>query len=703
LIVLRIIIPCASFALPVNKYFRGYHFMAPVDRETALREIENLRAEINKHNDLYYVKDAPAITDVEFDRLMRQLLEWETQFPDLITPDSPSQRVGGKPSEAFGTISHRVPMLSLGNAFSGEELRAFDTRVRNGLRQGETVEYVVELKIDGLAISLTYEDGLFLYGATRGDGETGEDVTTNLKTIRSIPLRLHIASDITTPKRAEIRGEVFLPRKAFEKLNAERAEQEEPLFANPRNAAAGSLRQLDSRVTAKRDVSMIAYGIGQWEGAPLFSHYETLQFLSKAGFRTNQDVQIFSDIEDVIAYCANWADKRADLPYDIDGLVIKVNALSQQAELGTTSKEPRWAIAYKFPAEQASTIIKDIMLSVGRTGAVTPTALLEPVRLSGSTVSRATLHNEDYIREKDIRIGDTAVIQKAGEIIPEVVEVVFAKRTGHETEFHMPRECPVCGGAVVRAEGEAAHRCVNVNCKAIVREKISHFVSRDAMNMEGLGEAIVQQLLDAGLIQDAADLYTLTFDDVVKLERMGKKSTQNLLDAIAKSKENDVERLVFALGIRYVGVRAASLLAKRFGTLDAIIEASPEQLTEIPEIGPRIAESVVAYVQDADNLKIITKLQEAGVNFTHHSPVTSGPQPFDGKTFVLTGALPTLSRGEATKMIEDLGGKVTGSVSKKTDYVVVGDEPGSKYDKAKQLNIMILSEDDLRELVEKFK
>lgn len=668
-----------------------------MDRSEAIREIERLRVEINKHNELYYVKDSPDVSDAAYDSLMRQLISLENTYPELVTPDSPTQRVGGKPSEVFASITHRVPMLSLGNAFSAEELLSFDNRVRNGLRSGEQVEYVVELKVDGLAISLTYEEGLFIYGATRGDGETGEDVTANLKTIRALPLRINRTGN--PPKRVEIRGEVYMPHRAFAKINAERAGREETLFANPRNAAAGSLRQLDPRVTAERGLSMIAYGAGEWDGPPLGTHFDTLQFLSRAGFRINEGIRIFKRIEEVIDYCRNWAEKRTELSYDIDGLVIKVNSLAQQAELGATSKEPRWAIAFKFPAEQAATIIKGIILSLGRTGAVTPTAILDPVRLSGSTVSRATLHNEDYINAKDIRIGDTVIIQKAGEVIPEVVEVIKEKRTGEEKVFQMPGICPACGGPVVRAAGEAAYRCMNQNCAAVRREKVIHFVSRDAMNIDGLGEAIVHQLFDAGLIEDAADLYTLSFDEVEGLERMGKKSTQNLFAAIEQSKENDVERLIFALGVRYVGVRAAGLLAAHFGTLDAVRHATVEQLTGIPEIGPRIAESVVGYFQDEGSRKLLEKLRQAGVNFSHHAPIAAGPRPLDGKTFVLTGSLPTLSRGEATAMIEKHGGKVAGSVSKKTDYVVVGSDPGSKYDKARQLNITILSEEELLELL----
>ncbi|HWR56428.1 MAG TPA: NAD-dependent DNA ligase LigA [Negativicutes bacterium] len=662
------------------------------------REIEQLRAEINRHNELYYINDAPVISDAEYDKMLRKLLTLEEAHPALVTPDSPTQRVGGKPGEIFETITHRVPMLSLGNAFSVEELRVFDNRVRSGLRPGEPVEYVVELKIDGLAISLTYEEGLFSFGATRGDGITGEDVTANLKTVRALPLRLKEVEGVPLPRRAEIRGEVFMPHKAFARINAERAAREEALFANPRNAAAGSLRQLDPRVTAQRDLSMIVYGIGEWDGPRLPTHAETLQFLARAGFRINEDIRIFRSIEEVAEYCQGWEEKRGEVPYDIDGLVIKVNTLAQQAELGATSKEPRWAIAYKFPAERANTSIKDIIFSLGRTGAVTPTAILEPVRLSGSTVSRATLHNEDYIRAKDIRLGDTVIIQKAGEIIPEVVEVVKEQRTGAEREFQMPSVCPACGGPVVRAAGEAAYRCVNLQCAAIRREKVIHFVSRDAMNIDGVGEAIVHQLFDAGLIEDAADLYTLSRDEVVQLDRMGEKSTENLLSSVAKSKENDVERLLFALGIRYVGVRAAALLAAHLGSLDAVARADTAQLTEIPEIGPRIAESVVEYFRAEQYQKMIAKLRAAGVNFTHYTPA-AGPKPLTGKTFVLTGTLPNLSRDEAAALIAQKGGKVTGSVSKKTDYVVVGSEPGSKYEKARQLKISVLSEAELRELL----
>lgn len=662
------------------------------------REIEQLRADINRHNELYYINDAPVISDAEYDKMLRKLLILEEAHPALVTPDSPTQRVGGKPGEIFETITHRVPMLSLGNAFSVEELRVFDNRVRSGLRPGEPVEYVVELKIDGLAISLTYEEGLFSFGATRGDGITGEDVTANLKTVRALPLRLKEVEGVPLPRRAEIRGEVFMPHKAFARINAERAAREEALFANPRNAAAGSLRQLDPRVTAQRDLSMIVYGIGEWDGPRLPTHAETLQFLARAGFRINEDIRIFRSIEEVAEYCQGWEEKRGEVPYDIDGLVIKVNTLAQQAELGATSKEPRWAIAYKFPAERATTSIKDIIFSLGRTGAVTPTAILEPVRLSGSTVSRATLHNEDYIRAKDIRLGDTVIIQKAGEIIPEVVEVVKEQRTGAEREFQMPSTCPACGGPVVRAAGEAAYRCVNLQCAAIRREKVIHFVSRDAMNIDGVGEAIVHQLFDAGLIEDAADLYTLSRDEVVQLERMGEKSTENLLSSVAKSKENDVERLLFALGIRYVGVRAAALLAAHLGSLDAVARADSAQLTAIPEIGPRIAESVVEYFRAEQHQKMIAKLRAAGVNFMHHTPA-AGPQPLTGKTFVLTGTLPNLSRDEAAALITRKGGKVTGSVSKKTDYVVVGSEPGSKYEKARQLKISVLSEAELRELL----
>lgn len=656
----------------------------------AEKEATELRAAIHYHNRRYYVLDSPEIEDHEYDRLMRRLIALEQAFPALITGDSPTQRVGGAPAEGFQRVAHRTPMLSLGNTFSAEDLRAFDARVKAGL-DGAPVEYVVELKIDGLAINLVYENGILVRGATRGDGQYGEDVTANIRTIRAVPLRLEPAK-AALPAFLEARGEVYLPRREFDRLNEQRAAQEEPLFANPRNAAAGSLRQLNPQATAERALDTFIYGIGSREGLPLDTHAGMLEYLHKLGFKTNPNYRVFSSIEEVIEYCASWGEKRVDLPYDIDGLVIKVNSLASQAELGSTAKDPRWAIAYKFPAEQAATVVEDIIVGLGRTGVLTPTALLRPVRIAGSTVSRATLHNEDYIREKDIRIGDTVMIHKAGEIIPEVVSVITSRRTGTETEFKMPEACPECGGPVIRQEGEAARRCMNPDCPALLREGLIHFVSRDAMNIDGLGPAVIGSLLAAGLIRDAADLYQLKEEDLVGLERMGKKSAQNLLAAIETSKEAGLARLLFGLGIRFVGAKVASLLARSFGSLEALKQTDASALTTIEEIGPRIAESVAAYFRDERNLALLQKLEAAGLKVREEQPEESGPKPFAGKTFVLTGTLTSMARPEAQALIEKQGGKVTSSVSKKTDFVVAGAEAGSKLTKAQELGVTVLDE-----------
>lgn len=666
----------------------------PADREQAAREAAGLREKLNYHNHRYYVLDTPEISDAEFDGLMRRLLAIEAAYPDLATADSPSQRVGGAPAEGFERVAHLTPMLSLGNALSLEELQAFDARVRSGL-EGAAPEYVVELKIDGLAINLLYEDGRLVRAATRGDGIYGEDVTVNVRTIRAVPLVLHG----NYPRRIEVRGEVYMPRREFDRLNQKREEAGEALFANPRNAAAGSLRQLDPRVTAERALDNFVYGVGMREGVELASHAGTLAYLASLGFKTNPHYRVFATIEEVAAYCESWADKRADLPYDIDGLVIKVNSLAAQATLGFTAKDPRWAIAYKFPAEQAVTVIEDIIVSVGRTGVLTPTAVLRPVRLAGTTVSRATLHNEDYIRDKDIHIGDTVLVHKAGEIIPEVVTVLAERRTGGEKEFSLPAVCPECGSAVVRQPGEAAHKCTNPYCPAILRESLFHFVSRDAMDIEGLGPAVITALLAAGLVKDAADLYSLQKEDIRKLERTGEKSAQNLLAAIDKSKQAGLARLLFGLGIRFVGVKAAGQLARRFGDIDKVATAGFEELTAIEEIGPKIAASVVGWFGDPANLALVDKFRQAGLKLTEEVAEPAGPQPLSGKTFVLTGTLAAMTRPEATAVIEKLGGKVTGSVSKKTDYVVAGEEAGSKLDKARQLGVTVLSEEDFLNMV----
>ncbi|WP_312561693.1 NAD-dependent DNA ligase LigA [Anaerospora sp.] len=658
------------------------------------QEIDELRRLLHYHSHRYYVLDAPEIEDAEFDRLYQRLVKLEQDHPELITPDSPTQRVGGTPAEGFERVAHSVPMLSLSNAFSAEDLLAFDTRVRNGLPD-DSLEYVVELKIDGLAINLVYESGRLLRAATRGDGTEGEDVTSNVRTIRAVPLVLNGQ----VPPVMEVRGEAYMPRPAFDRLNDERLEAGEPLLANPRNAAAGSLRQLDSRVTASRTLDIFVYGMGAREELAVTTHEQTLQFLQELGFKVNPHYRVCKTISEVIAYCQSWAEKRVDLPYDIDGLVIKVNSLAGQRQLGSTAKDPRWAIAFKFPAEQATTIVEDIVVRVGRTGVLTPTAVLRPVRLAGSTVSRATLHNEDFIKEKGICIGDTVIIHKAGEIIPEVISVVESRRTGAEKSFVMPATCPECGSMVLRIPGESAHKCINSACPALLREGLIHFVSRDAMNIDGLGQAVVTSLVDSGLVADAADLYTLTAEQVLNLERMGPKSAQNLIEAIAASKQAGLARLLFGLGIRFVGAKAAATLARHFGDIELLAKASADELTALDEIGPRIAESVVESFARPEAERLIAKLTAAGVKLTEEIRRTTGILPLTGKTFVLTGTLPTLTRNDAAELIESQGGKVTSSVSKKTDYVVAGEEAGSKLDKAQKLSITVLNEAELMALL----
>jgi len=670
----------------------------PSSLEEASRVAAELRQMINHHSHRYYVLDAPEIADAEFDALLRRLTAIEATYPSLITPDSPTQRVGGAPTEGFGRVAHLSAMLSLGNAFSAEELRAFDNRVRSGLG-ADRVEYVVELKIDGLAINLVYEKGRLVRAATRGDGTFGEDVTSNVRTIRAVPLMLSEATG-PMPGLLEVRGEVYLARREFDRLNEKREAAGEALFANPRNAAAGSLRQLDPKVTADRALDIFVYGLGAREGVELATHAATLEFLARAGLKVNPSYRIFADIEAVIAYCESWDTKRADLPYGIDGLVIKLNDIAGQEALGSTSKDPRWAIAFKFPAEEAVTKVLNIVPAVGRTGIISLTADLEPVQLGGSTVARAALHNEDYISKKDIRIGDTVKIHKAGEIIPEIIEVIPGERTGQEKAFTMPTHCPACDSPITRLSGEAAWKCTNPHCPALRREGLFHFVSRDAMDVDGLGPAVLTALLDAGLIADAADLYRLTADDLLGLERMGPKSVQNLLEAVEKSKQAGLSRLLFGLGIRHVGVKAAGQLARRFGDIDVLARTGIEDLTVIEEIGPKIAESVVAYFAAAENLTLVEKLRAAGVKLTEErsGEITGGP--FSGKTFVLTGTLSGMSRSEAGEIIERLGGKVAGAVSKKTDYVVAGVEAGSKLDKARQLGVKVLDESEFAGLVQ---
>lgn len=659
-----------------------------MDKQSATNRVQELHELLNTYNYEYHFLDQPSVPDSEYDRLMQELIKLEEEFPEYKTQDSPTQRVGGLVLEAFQKVVHRTPMLSLGNAFNEQDLRDFDRRVRQGV--GDDVQYVVELKIDGLAVSLRYEDGYFIQGATRGDGSTGEDITENLKTVRSIPLKLK------TNVSFEVRGEVFMPKKSFEKLNELRLAAEEEPFANPRNAAAGSIRQLDPKIAAKRNLDIFVYSIADLGGTGIDKHSEALDFLEKEGFKTNKERRKCENIDEVITLIASLQEKRATLPYDIDGIVIKVDSLAQQEELGFTAKSPRWAVAYKFPAEEVMTKLLDIELSVGRTGVITPTAILEPVRVAGTTVQRASLHNEDLIREKDIKIGDTVVVKKAGDIIPEVVNVLVEHRTGEEKEFSMPTHCPACESDLVRIEGEVALRCINPQCPAQIQEGLIHFVSRNAMNIDGLGERVVAQLFHAGLIKDVADLYRLTREQLLQLERMGEKSTDNLIQAIEQSKGNSLERLLFGLGIRHVGAKAAKTLAQQFETIDQLQQASMEELLAINEIGEKMADAVTTYFQNPDVQHLISELQALGVNTSYKGPklvkVEDSDSYFAGKTIVLTGKLEQLSRNEAKEGIEALGGKVTGSISKSTDLVIAGEAAGSKLKKAEELNIEVWDE-----------
>jgi len=658
--------------------------------EDIKKRIEELREIIEYHNHKYYVEDNPEISDYEYDMLMRELKKLEEEYPQFKSPNSPTERVGGKPLKEFQQVQHAVPMLSLQDVFSFEELKDWHNRVVSAV--GE-VEYVVELKIDGLSVSILYENGELVRAATRGDGNIGEDVTQNVKTIKSLPLR------IKDKNLLEVRGEVYMPKKEFERLNEEREILELPLFANPRNAAAGSIRQLDPKITAERKLDIFIFNIQRYSGPKIEKHKDGLEYLKELGFKVSPVRYVCKDIDEVIEKIQELGETRGDLPYDIDGVVVKVNELDKRDILGQTAKTPRWAVAYKYPAEKKKTKLKDIILQVGRTGAITPTAILEPVRIAGTTVSRATLHNEDYIREKDIKIGDTVIIQKAGEIIPEVVEVVFEERDGSEVAFEMPKNCPVCGGLAVREEGEAVLRCTNMSCPAQIKRSIVHFASRDAMNIEGLGPQVVNLLLDNNLIKDAADLYFLKEEDLVNLPRFGKKSAAKLIQAIQKSKENDLERFLFGLGIRFVGLKSAKNLTKHFKTLDNIIKAGIEDLMQVEEIGEKIARSIFEFFKEEHNLELIEKFKLAGVNMATLKEGSAVPQIFEGKTIVVTGTLEKFTRDEVESLIERLGGKVSGSVSKKTSFVLVGESPGSKLKKAQELNIKIVNEAEFLEMI----
>ena len=667
------------------------------ERAADLAEADKLRREIRHNEYLYYVLDAPEITDAEYDRMMVRLRELEARYPDSIPADSPTQRVGGRASSQFTEVRHLEPLLSLGNVFSAEELRAFDERVRSGLPAGSKVEYVMEPKIDGLACSLIYENGKLVRAATRGDGVVGENVTANVRTIRSSPLTLKVPDGETVPELLDVRGEVYMPRQAFMRLNEQRAERGENEFANPRNAAAGSLRQLDPQVTASRSLSFFAYYL-VGEGAQP-KHSESLALLAHYGFKVSENYKVVENIDEAIKYIGDFNELRQGLSYDTDGAVIKVNDVYQQRILGATGKDPRWATAYKYPPEQAETTLEDIDWRVGRTGVLTPTAVLTPVKLSGSVISRATLHNEDFIRAKDIRIGDRVVINKAGEIIPEVLRVVVEKRSGDEKEVEIPSVCPECGWRVERQGEEAAIRCTNPHCPALGREGLIHFVSRDAMNIDGCGPSVINAMLDAGLVRDAADLYSLRKDDLLKLERMGEKSADNLLAALAESKKNELDKLLFALGIRHVGAKVARILATEFGSMEKLQQAQPEELAQIRDIGDKIAESVVTWLNVPANIDLVERLAAAGLTMTFTPPASQEDNPFFGKTLVFTGTMPTLGRAEAKTMAQDVGAKVSGSVSKKTDYVIAGAEAGSKLEKAQQLGVTVIDEAEFLRLL----
>ncbi len=668
-------------------------------REEAQKRLEELRELINYHNYRYYVLDDPEIPDAEYDRLMQELLELERQFPDLVTPDSPSQRVGAPPREEFETVPHSVPMLSLDNAFSEEDIREFDERVRRLLGVAGPIEYVAEPKLDGLGVELVYENGVLTVGSTRGDGYVGENVTENLKTIRSIPLRL-LTRWLPAPERLEVRGEVIMEKEAFRRLNREREERGEPPFANPRNAAAGSVRQLDPSVTASRPLDMYCYAYGQIVGGPDFkTHWEVLEAFKKWGLKVNPLNELCRGVDQVVDYYRRMTEKREDLPYEADGVVVKVNSLEYQARLGMKTRSPRWAIAWKFAAHQEITQVLDIVAQVGRTGALTPVAILKPVHVGGVVVSRATLHNQDEIDRLDVRIGDWVIVQRAGDVIPEIVSVVKSRRTGKEKPYHLPDRCPVCGAKVVRMPGEVAYRCTNASCPAQLKERILHFASKRAMDIDGLGEKLVNQLVDKGLVKDVADLYFLKKEDLMRLERMGEKSAENLLRAIEESKGRSLDRLLYGLGIRYVGEHMARVLIDHFGSIEALRNASYEDLIQIPEVGPVVAESVVTFFQQPENLKLLEKLKKAGIRLEQAREERKKSDLLAGKTFVFTGALKSFTREEAQRLVEELGGRAASSVSRRTDYVVVGENPGSKAERARQLGIPMITEEEFKKMI----
>jgi DNA ligase (NAD+) len=662
-------------------------------KQEARRRIEELRKEINYHNYRYYVLNDPVISDYEYDQLLKELTELEKQFPEFITPDSPTQRVGGEPLKEFKPVTHSPPMLSLDNTYSYEELEEFDKRIRKAVSD---IHYLVELKVDGVAVSLKYKDGSFIQGATRGDGTTGDNITQNLKTIKTIPLKL--MTDDPRLLNLEVRGEVYLTKKQFADLNKEREETGEPLFANPRNAAAGSLKLLDPKLVAQRKLDIFIHTIPKPPSPEITSDYETLKLLKKIGFKVIPHSERFRSINEVIDYCEAWKEERHKLPYEVDGMVIKIDEFQAREKLGETQKSPRWAVAYKYPPMQATTQIIEVFFSVGRTGVVTPVAKMKPVFLSGSKISSATLHNFDEIKRKDIRIGDTVIIEKAGEVIPQVVKVVTDKRTGKEKKVQPPEKCPVCNSKLVREADEVALRCINASCLAQIKGRLLHFASRSAMDIEGLGTVLVNTLVDKGLVKDFADLYHLTYDDLINLERMGDKSVKNLLKAIEKSKTRPYRNVLYALGIRHVGLHTAQVLTTAFPSIDKLKDASFEEISSIMGIGPTVAESIKNFFSDNENLRLIDRLKKVGLKFAEEVS-SAEKRPLAGKTFVLTGTLNNYTREQATELIFSLGGNVSSSVSRKTDYVIVGKDPGSKYEKAQSLGIKTITEEEFLKMI----
>jgi len=662
--------------------------------EAIKKRAEKLREEIEYHNYRYYVLDQPEISDAQYDRLMRELEKLEDEYPELRSPNSPTQRVGAPPLESFEIVRHTLPMLSLANAFDESEARDFDKRVKKFLGSSANITYVAEPKLDGLAVELVYERGQFVVGSTRGDGVNGENITQNLRTIKTIPLQL-IRKEIPAPERFEVRGEVIIQLKKFKELNRKREEMEEPLFANPRNAAAGSVRQLDSKITAARPLEIYCYGVGEVRGRTFKTHSEILQTFPKWGLRTNPNIQRCQNIDEVLEYYHKMNEKREALPYEIDGIVIKVDRLDLQARLGEIARSPRWALAFKFQPKQETTKILDIIVQVGRTGALTPVAVMEPVKVGGVEVSRATLHNQDEIDKKDVRVGDTVVIQRAGDVIPEVVQVITSKRKGTEKKFRMPSKCPVCGAEVIK--DEAIHRCNGLDCPAQLKGRIKHFASKRAMNIEGLGVKLTDQLVEKGLIKDVADIYYVNKKELIELERMADKSAQNIIDAIEKSKTKPLSKFLYALGIRHVGETTAEDLARHFPRLDDLFHLSEEDLMEIEGIGPEVAASVIQFFRDKKNKESIELLKKAGVKVIE--PKIKEKGKLTGKTFLFTGTLKTFGREEARNLVESLGGMTASSVSKKVDYVVVGEDPGSKSEKTKELGIKTLTEEEFKKIV----